>query len=229
MTGAAWMSFEALGRKVHNLFPPFAASLELLEADALNLKGASAFGGRGDTSENGTSENYSQNSHKPLTSGTPLNRMKVADSPFNSDEDKEWITVNGARVKLENGELQGEVGEKITEAPVKLLATGANPSIPDMTSVAQKRHKKHLLPGKSFPGMSINEYVKNGSELARQPVGGSIEGYRGEDGCVVRFNNSTGEWVKAYDTGVASYMKPTLGRVYYEKWLKNDKGVTSDE
>ena len=111
----------------------------------------------------------------------------------------------------------------------KLSAIGSNPEIPEMTIKAQKRHGKHLRPGKSFAGMSMSEYAKRGMDFARKPVGGNIIGYRGEDGCIVRFDLLTGEWVKAYITGVASYMKPTAGKIYYEKWLELDKGVTSDD
>ena len=45
----------------------------------------------------------------------------------------------------------------------------------------------------------------------------------------MRFDLSTGEWVKAYSTGVASYMKPSAGIAYYEKWFEMDKGVISDD
>jgi len=111
----------------------------------------------------------------------------------------------------------------------KLSATGSNPSIPEMTAKAQKRHGKHLRPGKSFSGMTMSEYARKGRDFARKPVGGSIIGYRGKDGCIVRFDMVTGEWVKAYMTGVASYMKPSAGKEYYEKWLELDEGVSNDE
>ena len=108
-------------------------------------------------------------------------------------------------------------------------ATGANPSIPGMTVKAQMNHIHHIGPGRDFPDMTMEEYVKAGAEFARMPVGGDIEGYRGEDGCIVRFNESTGEWVKAYSTGVASYMRPKAGRRYYEKWFELDGGEMDDD
>jgi hypothetical protein len=111
----------------------------------------------------------------------------------------------------------------------KLSAEGANLSIPEMTAKARRNHGKHLRPGKSFAGMSMTDYVQRGVDFARTPVGGNVIGYRGEDGCIVRFNEVTGEWVKAYKTGVASYMKPSAGKTYYEKWFELDKGETSDE
>lgn len=105
---------------------------------------------------------------------------------------------------------------------------GANPDIPEMTLKAQKNHMHHVGQGKDFPNMTMEEYAKVGAEFARKPVGGEIEGYKGADGCIVRFNESTGEWVKAYETGVASYMRPKAGRAYYEKWRELDGGFEND-
>lgn len=110
---------------------------------------------------------------------------------------------------------------------MELSAAGENPSIPEMTIKAQNRHKHHITASGAFPNMSMTDYVKAGAELAQMPVGGDIEGYRGQDGCIVRFNNATGEWVKAYNTGVASYMIPKRGRQYYLDWMSLDGGVTT--
>ncbi|MCL2362928.1 MAG: hypothetical protein FWC73_14100 [Defluviitaleaceae bacterium] len=107
-------------------------------------------------------------------------------------------------------------------------ATGANPAIPEMTPKAQARHIHHIGEGRDFPSVTLDEYVKAGADFARMPVGGDIEGYRGVDGCIVRYNNTTGEWVKAYSTGVASYMRPKAGRIYYVKWLELDGGIIDD-
>ena len=79
---------------------------------------------------------------------------------------------------------QGKVGDNIMEsgeningnAEVGTLenpsATGENPDIPDMTPAAQANHTKHLRPGKSYPGMTMEEYVRKSGELARSRVGG---------------------------------------------------------
>jgi len=110
----------------------------------------------------------------------------------------------------------------------KLSAMGENPMIPEMTKKAQKNHGKHLRPGKSFSGMTMKDYVQNGRDFARSAVGDDIVGYRGTDGSIVRFNKATGEWVKAYATGVATYMKPMRGNQYYIDKMKDDGGVTHD-
>ena len=62
----------------------------------------------------------------------------------------------------------------------------------------------------------------------RGPVGGDIVGYRGLNGCIVRYNQRTHELVKAYIRGVASYMIPDLKDRYYEIWLEKDGGVTEN-
>jgi 8-oxo-dGTP pyrophosphatase MutT (NUDIX family) len=107
-------------------------------------------------------------------------------------------------------------------------ATGANPNIPEMSALAQQRHKKHLANGKSYSGMSMKEYVEKSAELAHSPVGGDIVGYKGSDGCIVRYNRATNDWVKAYETGVATMFKPARGEAYYnEKMIEN--GGTQDD
>ena len=165
-----------------------------------------------------------------MTSGTSLNRMKITGSTFNSDEDEEWITVNGARVKVENGELQGEVGGNIAEKETtkSFSASGANPDILEMSESAQRRHQKHLRPGKSYPGMSMDEYVEKSSALARSPVGGDVLGYQAEDGSIVRYNKMTNDWVRAHNAGVVTMFKPKRKEAYYNENMIEDGGAVDD-
>jgi len=95
-------------------------------------------------------------------------------------------------------------------------ATGANPSIPEMTEAAQLRHAKHLREGKSYYGLSMAEYVQKASELVRSAVGGDIVGFKESDGAIVRYNKATGDFVKGYSTGVATMFKPSSGIKYFE-------------
>ena len=106
-----------------------------------------------------------------------------------------------------------------------LSAKNANPSIPDMSPIAQAKHAKHLQPGKSYPGMPMNEYVRKSSELARQKVGGDIDGYKCSDGAIVRYNKNTHDWVKAYETGVATMFIPRDKTNYYNRQKSIDGGV----
>jgi len=113
---------------------------------------------------------------------------------------------------------------EITQALSDLSATDANPSIPDMTPTTQAKHVKHLKPGKSYPGMSMQEYVQKSGMLARSGVGGNIDGYKASDGAIVRYNSTTGDWVKAYNTGVASMYRPKRGADYFNDTKKTDGG-----
>ena len=73
------------------------------EGDSLNPDRAPVSGGRGEDNK------PEHDRSKPLTAEGSRGIINVV----NTDADDEWITVNGAPVKVENGELQGEVGEKI--------------------------------------------------------------------------------------------------------------------
>ena len=126
---------------------------------------------------------------------------------------------------MENGENNNEnVAEVGTlENP---SATGTNPDIPDMTPAAQANHAKHLQPGKSYPGMSMEEYVRKAGELVRSEVGGDIDGYLAGDGAVVRYNKVTHDWAKAYVTGVATMFIPRDEVDYFNRQKILDGGTT---
>ena len=162
-------------------------------------------------------------------------------------DEEDWITVSGTPVPVEGGELQGEIGAKIeagtseaenaeneisaeetiAETPTAqtvFSATDANPNIPEMTKAAQQNHAKHLAPNKSYPGMSMDEYVAKSAELARSPVGGDIDGYRASNGSIVRYNKATNDWVRAHWSGVATMFKPNRGARYFNENKVTDGG-----
>jgi len=103
-------------------------------------------------------------------------------------------------------------------------AFGANPLIPSMSLKAQARHLKHLREGASYPNVSMEEYVRMSGELARLAVGGDILGYKAKDGAIVRYNTATNDWVKAYESGVASMYKPKRGLDYFTDTKNSDGG-----
>ena len=107
-------------------------------------------------------------------------------------------------------------------------ATEANPSIPDMSAETQTRHAKHLRPGKSYPKMTMEEYVQKSGELARSKVGGDILGYRASNGSIIRYNKASNDWVRAYDTGVSTMFKPLRGMDYYNDKMQEHGGVSHD-
>jgi hypothetical protein len=113
----------------------------------------------------------------------------------------------------------------------KLNATGANPTIPPMT--ARNRDKQWGTGSNSdhsvdYPGVLKHQYASQALILARSAVDGNILGYKGEDGSIVRFNKATGDWVKAYETGVATMFKPKNGEAYYYENMIEDGGVIND-
>ena len=109
-----------------------------------------------------------------------------------------------------------------------LSASGTNPSIPDMSPGTQERHAKHLQDSKSYPGMSIDEYVKKSSELVRSKIGGDIDGYKASDGAIVRYNKATNNFAKGYATDVAAMFKPTDGEEYFRRQMFEDGDVQND-
>ena len=72
--------------------------------------------------------------------------------------------------------------------------------------------------------MSMEEYVCKSGKLARSRVEGDIVGYLASDGAIIRYNKTTNDWVKAYNTGVASMYKPWRGADYFHDTKSDDGG-----
>ena len=73
-----------------------------------------------------------------------------------------------------------------------------------------------------------SEYVKKASELARSQIGDDIDGYKANDNAIIRYNKITKDFVKSYDTGVATMFKPDGGADYFQRQKIKDGGVTDD-
>jgi pyocin large subunit-like protein len=109
-----------------------------------------------------------------------------------------------------------------------LSASQANPSIPDMSPATQKRHEKHLQPGKSYPGMLMADYVSQAGDLARSAIGGDIDGYKAADGGIVRYNKLTNDYAKGFINGVATMYKPKDGIDYFTRAMQREGGTQND-
>ena len=157
----------------------------------------------------------------------------------NADEEENWITVNGARVKIEKGQskeeaAKGFIREKEAEREAKPIAVtfsanGANPSIPAFTQKSLDDH----WGGKSdhsgeYPGFTKEQYAERALELVRMPASENILGYKAANGSIVRYDKTTNDFVKGFNTGVASMFKPTGGKEYFKRQLRYDGGVTHD-
>ena len=142
---------------------------------------------------------------------------------------KEWITINGTPVPVEDSERQGEVSAKI--AAGDLSATGANPDLPGFEANNLDRHfgsgGKHDH-ARQYPGFTKEQYAQRAIELVRSSVGGAIQGYRADDGSIVRFDESTNDFVKSGIRGIRTMFKPDVGTMYFERRLIDDGGTTDD-
>jgi hypothetical protein len=108
-------------------------------------------------------------------------------------------------------------------------ASGANPSIPDMTPVSLDKHwggsSDHSY---QYPELDKAGYAKRAAELVRSPIGGDIDGYKSRDGAIVRYDKATNDFAKGYDTGVASMYKPNDGAEYFKRAMKREGGTQDD-
>ena len=113
MTDATWIDPDGdEGWCKHGYFPPFRESLKLLQGITENPKMPSA---DSNTAAEGASNKNQKHHETLLTQAVTPPRMKSDNLKVDADE-QEWITVNGTPVPLDDdGELSGEVGEKIQE------------------------------------------------------------------------------------------------------------------
>ena len=151
----------------------------------------------------------------------------------NDENDGNWITVNGARVKIEKGQskeeaVRGFIEKKEAERETEPIAvtfssTGANPSIPAFTQKSLDDH----WGGKSdhsgdYPGFTKEQYAERALELVRMPTSESILGYQAMNGAIVRYDKTTNDFVKGFKTGVATLYKPDGGEDYFKRVMKRE-------
>jgi len=115
----------------------------------------------------------------------------------------------------------------------EISETGSNPKLPGFTEENLDRHfgsggkSEH---SQDYPEYTKEQYAQRALELIRSPVGNGIEGYkstRGKSkGSIVRYDTSTGDWVRGWATGIATMFKPADGASYFER--KNEAETGSD-
>ena len=151
------------------------------------------------------------------------------------NDDGNWVTVNGARIpKGEDGELKGEVGEKVMQTQEnqehngakmssEYSATGANPNLPGFSQKNLDNHFGSGLPSDhsaQYVGLTKEQYAQRAVELARSPVGEGVEGYVATyvrfKGSVVRYDTSSNDWVRVAPNGIATMFKPEDSARYFE-------------
>ena len=138
-----------------------------------------------------------------------------------------YISVSNEDKIMELGENSNKFGTL-----ANLSATGANLDLPGFTSDNLDRHfgsgniSDH---SHEYVGFTKVQYAEKALKLARSPVGDGIEGYKStygkSKGSIVRYDTSTGDWVRAWSTGVATMFKPVDGALYFER--KNEAETRS--
>ncbi|MCL2197544.1 MAG: hypothetical protein FWB80_01340 [Defluviitaleaceae bacterium] len=112
-----------------------------------------------------------------------------------------------------------------------LNAIGANPDLPGFT---EENLNKHFGSGsksdhsKQYQGFTKEQYAKRAHVLVTSKVSDNILGYRASNGNIVRFDESTNDFVKGAKNGIKTMFKPEEGTLYFERQLLRDGGVTND-
>lgn len=157
-----------------------------------------------------------------------------------------WITVNGARVLVDNKGnaivgAEGNLPAKTKTAYIKtktpekskikrgqeFATDGANVlEVKDWKNRSVREHhiKKHVREKKEYPDEET--YLTTAIKLAELPIGGDILGYTRKDNkSFIRYNKKTNEYVIAKtgrNGGIITLYKPTLGEKYYLNHKNDD-------
>lgn len=195
-----------------NLFEPFADSLKALQG--VLTEGV---------------EKSPGSPQKTLDNNSISDKIKVTGKPGNEDSNHpsrksagangglQWVTINGARVPLDNsgnvkpGGQANLQGEKFSTAKSKMAgasvsASGKNDPPEGFASAqkAKKHYDKHV--GKDnatlYIGMSRADYETHAKEFLSKACDENIDGYKTSDGAICRFDKRTGEYAKGYPGGV---------------------------
>jgi hypothetical protein len=110
------------------------------------------------------------------------------------DDEEEWITVNGAPIKIENGELQGAAGEKITNGESSKNAEGKIDFGTGFKGESGKKHIEKRQREGNYTGLTEEQYQTRALDLLQRDVGGDIEGYETKNGKVVRWDKTTNDY-----------------------------------
>ncbi|WP_297967568.1 DUF1073 domain-containing protein [uncultured Anaerovibrio sp.] len=151
-----------------------------------------------------------------------------AKSPQNG---KQWITINGAKVLIDNNGnviagAEGNINKKDSQSATKndkiTSAQGANifTKYGFINRNKEKAHEKHLS---EFGDITMEQYIARGMELVQMPVGGDILGHKDKNEIITRYNVKTNEFVKGRpDRGIYTFYKPRDKKVYYDVMKRKD-------
>ena len=62
----------------------------------------------------------------------------------------------------------------------------------------------------------------------RSPVGGDIDGYKANNGAIVRYDRKANDFVKGHGSGIATMFKPSGKDGYFHRRIAKDGGAKND-
>ena len=110
-------------------------------------------------------------------------------------------------------------------------ATGANPDLPGFTVRNLDKHfgsKFGSDHSNQYTHFTKEQYAQRAHGLVKSPVSDNVLGYKTSGGDVVRFDESTNDFVKGSKNGIRTMFKPEEGTKYFERQMLRDGGATDD-
>jgi len=107
-----------------------------------------------------------------------------------------------------------------------VTATGANPNLPGFADANLDSHwNTHK---DEYSGLTKEQYSQRAQDLLQSPTGDNVLGYKTLDGAVVRYDRTTRDFVKGYDTGIATMFLLRGGETRFAKIMQREGGFQND-
>ncbi|MCL1788348.1 MAG: hypothetical protein FWG38_10225 [Defluviitaleaceae bacterium] len=134
----------------------------------------------------------------------------------------------GENAQTENVQAENAETESV-EVTAVLSATGANPNLPGFTEKALADH----WGGKSdhsseYPNTTKAQYAQRAHDLVRTGTGATVLGYKASDGSIVRYDTTSDDFAKGYESGIATMFKLVGGEPRFNKIMTREGGVQND-
>jgi len=81
---------------------------------------------------------------------------------------------------------------------------------------------------RQYPGFTKEQYAQRAHALIKSAINDHIVGYKSSNGNIVRFDESTNDFVKGSTKGIRTMFKPDEGTRYFERQMLIDGGKTDD-
>jgi len=108
-------------------------------------------------------------------------------------------------------------------------ATGANLDLPGFTNENLDDHwggrSDH---SNEYPGFTKAQYAQTALDLVRSATNNNILGYKTSNGAIVRYDKATNDFVKGFDTGIATMFKLKGGERRFKSLMRREGGLQDD-